>query len=91
MTFIDWTDSEGMFGLLIDFVADERAGCPEDSERQRFLSDLLAILETLPAGHAVEGLKEAYDSAGPEFEDDPAMVHLKHCIEELERAESGSQ
>ena len=27
MTFIDWSDSEGMFGLLVEFVADECKEC----------------------------------------------------------------
>ena len=95
MTFIDWSDSEGMFGLLLDFVADERAECEEDPERQRFLSDVLAQLRTLEprlaeisASVVVQGLKDTYESVGPEFAGDPIMVHLQDCIEELERVEN---
>ncbi|MGH7587586.1 MAG: hypothetical protein ACRELU_03230 [Gemmatimonadota bacterium] len=97
MTFIDLSDSEGMFGLLLDFVADEKAECEEDPERQRFLSDLLVQLRTLEARLAevsacviVQGLKDAYDSVGPEFAGDPVMAHLRDCIEELERVENGA-
>lgn len=97
MTFIDWSDSEGMFGLLLDFVVDERAECEEDPERQRFLSELLAQLSTLEARLAevsasvvVQGLKDAYESVGPEFAGDPVMAHLEDCIEELERVENGA-
>ena len=95
MTFIDWSDSEEMFGLLLDFVADERAECEEDPERQRFLSDVLAQLRTLEprlaeisASVVVQGLKDTYESVGPEFAGDPIMVHLQDCIEELERVEN---
>lgn len=94
MTFIDWSDSEGMFGLLLDFVADERAECEEDPERQRFLSDILAQLRTvesriakISASVVVQELKAAYESFDPEFAGDPVMTHLQHCIEELERIE----
>jgi hypothetical protein len=97
VTFIDWSDSEGMFGLLLDFVADKRAECEEDPERQRFLSNLLAQLRTLearlagiPASVVVQRLKETYESVGPEFAGDPIMAHLQDCIEELERVENGA-
>lgn len=95
MTFIDWSDSEGMFGLLLDLVADERAECEEDPERQRFLSDLLAQLRTVEARSAgisasvvVQELKGAYEFFDPEFVGDPVMAHLQDCIEELERIEN---
>lgn len=95
MTFVDWSDSESMFGLLLDFVADERAECPEDPERRRFLSELLAQLgtvdvELLSASPAVatQSLRDAYESVAPEFASDPVMVHVKDCIEELERVEN---
>lgn len=97
MTFIDWSDSEGMFGLLLDFVADERAECQSDPERQRFLSDLLARLEAVearlaevPASIVVHALREILEAVGPEFAGDPVTVHLEDCIEELERVEDGA-
>lgn len=97
MTFIDWSDSEGMFGLLLDFVGDERAECEEDPERQHFLSDLLAHLRTLEARLAeisasvvVQELRATYESVGPEFAGDPIMAHLQDCIEEVARVENGA-
>lgn len=86
-----------MFGLLLDFVADERAECEEDPEQQRFLSGLLAQLRTLEARLAqisafvvVQRLRDTYESVGPEFAGDPIMAHLQDCIEELERVENGA-
>lgn len=92
MNFIDWSDAEGVFGLLVDFVADERMECQEDSDRQRFLSDLLAQLRKLehelpqlPASDAVQRLRDMHDSADSGFAGDPVLMHLGDCIEELER------
>ena len=45
MTFIDWSDSEEMIGLLIEYVADEKNGTLGDPKRQKFLSDLLMDLK----------------------------------------------
>lgn len=95
VTFIDWSDSNGMFELLVDFVANERADCLGDSERGHFLSDLLAELQVVEArlpdltvSLVIQGLRDTHESADPEFAADPVMVHLKHCIEELERVEN---
>ena len=97
MTFIDWSDSEGMFGLLLDFIADQRAECQQDAERHQFMSELLAQLKAVearlaevPASAVIQRLRDAHESVGPEFLDDPAMVHLRDCIEELERVEDGA-
>ena len=97
MTYIDWSDSEGVFGLLLDWIADERGECGGDPGRQRFLSELLAHLramaarlpDTSPAA-VIQNLKDTCESVDPDFGDDPAMVHLRDCIEELERIESGA-
>ena len=96
MTLIDWSDSEGIFGLLLDFVADERAECQEDLERQGFLADVLAQLETvgaefpeIPAAVVIQKLRDTHDSVDAEFASDPVVVHIQACIEELERVESG--
>lgn len=97
MTFIDWSDSEGMFGLLLDFITDERAECQDDAERQRFLSDLLAQLGTveaqlpeIPAAVVIQRLRDTHESVDLEFADDPVIAHLQDCIEELERVENGT-
>jgi hypothetical protein len=97
VTFIDWSDAEGMFGLLLDFVADERTECEGDPRRQRFLSVLLAELRTSEARLAevstaivVQGLRDVHESVGPEFAGDAVMIHLRACIEELERVENGT-
>ena len=91
MTFIDWSDAEGLFGLLVDFVADERAACSEDPERGRFLSDLLAQLRAvgaelpeIPASAIIHRLRGIHESADPEFAGDAVMVHLDDCMEALE-------
>ena len=92
MTFIDWSDAEGMFDLLVDLVADERAECRQDPERLRFVEDLLAQLRTveaklpqIPAAATIQSLEVIHGSADPVFAGDPVMVHLKDCIDELER------
>lgn len=96
MNFIDWSDSEGMFGLLLDFIAGERAHCREDPERHRFLSELLTQLNELEtqvpeisASTLIEGLRVAHDSVDREFAGDPVLSHLRDCIEELEKVEDG--
>lgn len=92
MTFIDWSDPEGMFGLLVDHVADERGECSGDPDRQCLLSSLFASLKELqarlpeiPIPALTQKLRELEESAGPEFAGDPVMVHLRECIEELEK------
>lgn len=97
MTFIDWSDSEGMFGLLLDFVADERRECEEDAERRQFLAGLLARLRTLEerlvessASVVARELKDVYESVRPDFAGDPVVAHLRDCIEELERVENAA-
>jgi len=96
VTFIDWSDSEGIFGLLVDFVADETAECQSDPERRRFLSDLLAQLRTLaaqvsgiPASVPLQRLRDIQESVDPEFAGDPVMLHLQDCIEEVQRVDRG--
>jgi hypothetical protein len=83
MTFIDWSDSEEMIGLLIEYVTDEKNGAHGDPKRQKFLSDLLADLqsETLNAAR----LQNIYESIDPHFKNDDVVVHVHDCIEELKR------
>jgi hypothetical protein len=83
MTFIDWSDSEEMIGLLIEYVADERNESHRDRKRQRFLSDLLADLKAEQLD--LERLQIIYESIEPEFKKDDVVIHVHDCIEELKR------
>ncbi len=91
MPFIDWSDPEEMFGLLVEYVADEQSQA-EEPGRQRFLSRLRQPLEelqqhfeALPLAQAINALRSIRRSIDGEFEDDPVAEHLSACIEELER------
>lgn len=91
MTYIEWSDSEDMFGLLIDFVVDARSDA-EDPERRRFLSRLITDLEALqeqfdalPGAEAITRLRDIRESIDQEFAEDPVMEHLAACADELER------
>ena len=91
MTFIDLSDAEGMIGLFVELVADERTECLDDSERMRFVEELLAELRSVEANldqirlPAIIGrLKELQESASTSFTDDPVMAHLNDLIQELE-------
>jgi len=81
MTFIDWSDSEEMIGLLIEYVADVRN--ESDDERRKFLTDLLADLKAEQLN--LERLQTIYESVDPNFKNDDVVVHLHDCIEELRR------
>lgn len=92
MTFIDWSDSEGMFGLLVEFVADETKECAADDERKQFLANLLRDLTSLEqqmaameATQVIDALKGVRDEIAGEFASDPVVDHIEACIEELER------
>jgi hypothetical protein len=90
MSFIDWSDSETMCGLLLEYVADE---CSEarDAARQRFLSDLrerLDVLREIDNGSAddtIDVLRDIHRSIPHEFRSDPVVEHLGACVDELER------
>ena len=81
MTFIDWSDSEEMIGLLIEYVADERS--ESDGERRKFLSNLLVDLQCEQVN--VGRLRNIYESIDAEFKNDDVVIHLHDCIQELER------
>lgn len=92
MPFIDWSDPEEMMGLLVEYVADERAEARNDPERSLFLENLLGHLAALqdqfgarPLSEAVESLREIYTAQCGELSDDPVVEHVQACIEELER------
>ena len=91
MTYIDWSDAEDMFGLLIDYVHDARSDT-EDSKRRGFLSGLIRDLEILqerfddlPGVEAAARLRDIESSIDEEFKEDPVIDHLKACADELER------
>ncbi len=83
MTFIDWSDSDEMIGLLIEYVTDERNGSHEDPNRQKFLSDLLIDLQAEQLN--LVRLQKIYESLDPDFRNDHVAVHVHDCIEELKR------
>ena len=92
MPYIDWSDPEVMFGLLVEYVADERGEAQADPSRRRFLEKLLANLTalqerfgTLPALEGIESLRSIRHAVDGEFENDPVVEHLGACIDELER------
>jgi hypothetical protein len=91
LSFIDWSDPEDMFGLLVEYVMDEQNEA-EDSKRRRFLSGLKRQLEemqelfvNLPPAEAVNALRAIHRSVAKEFENDPVAQHLEACASELQR------
>jgi hypothetical protein len=92
MTFIDWSDPEEMLGLLIEYVADERAEIRQDRERASFLAEVLAELidlsenvRAMPPDEVTDRLRAVHGSQSVAFPGDPVLAHVEHCIEELER------
>lgn len=95
MTFIDWSDPEEMLGLLLEYVADERAEAREDRERVSFLDEIHAELTDLcdkgrgmSPDEVIDRLRAVHGSQIVAFPGDPVLVHVEHCIEELERIRS---
>ncbi len=96
MAFVDFSDPEDMFDLLVDYVTDERSEA-EDPARRRFLSGLLESLGelqddvSLPPPQRIAALRSLHQSVDAQFEDDPVVRHLEDCAAELERlSERGS-
>jgi len=92
MSFIDWSDPEALFSLLVEYVEDERADSRDDA-RRRFLdklvaqlSDLETRLHRLSDEERSNALREMAAAIDAEFEDDPVVRHLSDCADELERA-----
>ena len=91
MAFVDFSDPEDMFGLLIDYVTDARSEAA-DPARREFLSGLLGALEELqdefaamtPAQQSAS-LRELHRSLESGFAADPVAQHLEDCAAELER------
>ena len=91
MAFVDFSDPEDMFELLIDYVTDERSEA-NDSGRRKFLSGLLDSLgelegqfADLTAARRIDALRELHRAVPAEFEGDPVVQHLEDCAAELER------
>jgi hypothetical protein len=94
--FIDWSDPEERFGLLVEYVTDERADA-EDSGRRRFLSELKVALEAvqerfglLSPVERIDSLRSLRRAVDEDFERDPVVEHVDACIEELERVHESS-
>lgn len=95
MTFIDWSDPEEMLGLLIEYVADERAETREDRERASFLdevhaelTDLCDKVRAMSPDDVIDRLRAVHGSQIVAFPGDAVLAHVGHCIEELERIRS---
>jgi len=96
MSFIDWSDPEEMFGLLVEYIADEQSEA-EESTRRAFLSRLKGQLEELQESfaaltpvEAMNSLRTIRRSISDEFETDVVVEHLTACVEELERIHNGA-
>ena len=90
MSFIDWSDPDSLFDMLVEYVSDEKIGAHGNSHREQFLGDLLSKLRdaqgsTQGLPDVMARLKEIMDSIEEEGRDDPVLDHLTACSEELER------
>jgi hypothetical protein len=92
MTFIDWSDSEEMLGLLSEYVADERNDSLHDPAREGFLTELSTELaelarafDALSPDIVIDRLRAIRRSQAEDFLGDPVLAHVEACIEELER------
>lgn len=94
MSILDWSDPDEMLGLLVEYLRDELTGTVGDPRRVRFLRALLAGVDQVvdagsSPGEAVLRLGDISAAQPAEFEDDPALRHLRDCVEELERIAAG--
>jgi hypothetical protein len=92
MSFIDWSDAEGMIELFKEFIRDEWSDSLADTERREFLDDLLGevgAMQKLTIVEALQKLREIHESIRGEFRSDPASLHLSDLIHELERTRGG--
>lgn len=92
MSFINWSDSHEMIGMLTEFVFDERHDSTDDPARTHFLTGVLEELGELTAridemsdDESIARLRMIQVSANDEFRGDAALEHIQACIEELER------
>ena len=92
MSYIDWSDAEDMFGLLVEFVEDELGEADDDPMRRRFLekldADLMTLEEritTMTPDETIAAFEEIQGSIEDDFEKDPVVEHLGAFVEELRR------
>ena len=91
MSLIDWSDPETMLGLLVEYVADEAMATQDDRSRTDFLEQLsqdlldVAEQELESSAEIAERLREIHNFQPRDFVNDPVMVHVAHCIDELAR------
>lgn len=88
MAFIDWSDSEGMLDLLIEFIRDEINDSPGDADRQQFLGHLLTKVSSFNEITVADGIKRLMaiqDSIDEEFKTDQVFLHITDFINELVR------
>jgi hypothetical protein len=91
MTFIDWSDAEGMVELFEEFIRDEMNDSSRDADRQQFLGNLLGDMERIREvgmEGAIQRLRTIHESLQEDFREDPASLHLADLIDELERIRS---
>ena len=87
MTFIDWSDAEGMFDLLLEFIRDEMSTSLGDGDRQQFLRELIVKVSAAKEGSATNAIKTLtaiQESIDEEFRTDPVFLHITDFIEELQ-------
>lgn len=93
MSLIDWSDPEEMLGLLIEYVADENGAAEGDVNRVLFLRRLSRDLETIGAQNLetprriAMALVEIHEAQSRDYANDPVMIHIQDCIDELRRIE----
>ena len=91
MSLIDWSDPDEMLGLLVEYVADEKAEARGDAGRAEFLNQLWEELVRIAeqncdsAQQIALDLQSVLDDVPSDFADDPVMSHVEACIEELVR------
>ena len=92
MTFINWSESEEILGLLAEYIADERSKTFDDWMRRQLLDDLLRDVSALAEGEhtlrpkdVITRLRKIERSSRDELVGDPVHDHLVACIQELER------
>jgi hypothetical protein len=88
MTFMDWSDAEGMFDLLTEFIRDEINDSPGDPHRQQFLNYLLTQVNASNEGTVADTIKKLtaiQSSIDEQFKTDPVVLHISDFINELER------
>ena len=93
MGFIDWSDPDGLFDMLVEYVSDEKNDSHGDARRAGFLGRLLSKLQEAQSREggpaAVKSrLQDIMGTVEPEFREDAVMDHLTACLEELERIEN---